>query len=149
MEVGRHLDADPTITSHSLVLSKWSGCPPHDSIVEAHVLITGQRFHKNIGELIFRQDMLNFDELFFDMVMKVKKAHRNMFGPGMNLVVRLGYFNTSVIIFESTADHLRFHEGNWEVTSTEFQKKVLEMDDFTRSGRQSNQLSFRRTQCHE
>ena len=81
-EVGRHLAADPTITSHSLVLSKWSGRPPHDLIVEAYVLITGQRFRKNIGELIFRQDMLNFNEPFFNVVMKVKKVHRNMFGPG-------------------------------------------------------------------
>ena len=44
MEVGRHLDADPMITSHSLVLSKWSGHPPHDLIMQAHVLITGQGF---------------------------------------------------------------------------------------------------------
>ena len=53
MEVGRHLDANPTITSHSLVLSKMSGRPPHNLIMEAHVLVMGQRFRKNIGELIF------------------------------------------------------------------------------------------------
>ena len=73
--------------------------------------------------------MLNCNEPFFDVVTKVKKAYRNMFGPGMNLVVQLGYFNTIGIVFESPADHLRFHEGNWEVASMEFQKKVLEMDD--------------------
>ena len=148
-EVGRHLAANPTITSRSLVLSKWSGHPPRDLIAEAHVLVTWQRFRKNISELIFRRNMLNFTDPFFDVVTKVKKVHRNMFGPGTNLVVRLGYFNTSGIVFESTADHLRFHEGNWKVTSTEFQKNILEMDDFTKSGRQSNQLGFRSTECHK
>ena len=64
-EVGRHLDVDPTITLHSLGLSKWSGRPPHELITEAHVLITGQRFHKNIVELIFRRGMLNFNEPLF------------------------------------------------------------------------------------
>ena len=81
MEVGRHLGADPTITSHSLVLSKWSGCPPHNLVTEAHVLVMGQWFCKKIGKLIFQRDMLNFDEPFFNVVMEVKKAHRNMLGP--------------------------------------------------------------------
>ena len=33
MEVWRQLDVVPTATSHSLVLIKWSGRPPHDLIV--------------------------------------------------------------------------------------------------------------------
>ena len=72
-----------------------------------------------------------------------------MLSPGMNLVVRLGHFNTRGIVFKSTADNLRFREGNREVALTEFQKKVLEVDDFTESGRQSNQLGLRSTECHE
>ena len=32
MEVGRHLGDDPTTSSHSLVVNKWSGRPPHDLI---------------------------------------------------------------------------------------------------------------------
>ena len=35
MEAGRHLAEDLTITSHSLVLSNWSGRPPHNLIVGA------------------------------------------------------------------------------------------------------------------
>ena len=65
MEVGRHFGADPTISSHSLVLSKWSGCPPHNLITETHVLVMGQWFRKNISELIFRGDMLNLNEPLF------------------------------------------------------------------------------------
>ena len=66
--------------------------------------------------------MLNFDEPFFNVVAEVKKVHEDVLGPGTNLVVQLGHFNTCRVVFKGTADSLRFREGNWEVASTEFQR---------------------------
>ena len=91
--------------------------------------------------------MLNFDEPFFNVVAEVKKVQGDVLGPGTNLVVRLGHFNTCRVVFKGMAENLRFREGNWEVASMEFQKKVLEVDEFNESSRQSNQLSLRTTEC--
>ena len=93
--------------------------------------------------------MLNSDKPLFDMIAKMEQTCQNMFGPGADLVIRLGNLNTGGIVFKSTTNHLRFCEANREATSTEFQKKVLEVDNFTKRGRQSNQLSFSGTKCNK
>ena len=108
----------------------------------------GQWFGKNISELIFRWDMLNSDKPLFHKITKMKETNRDVLGPGANLVVRFGHFDASNIVFESSAYHLRFREGNRKAASTKFQKKVLKVNDFSKGGRHSNQLSFSGTECH-